>query len=95
VREPEADENHVITAVRRPGEQIGLNEAHPFTADPGCRNGEHFRRRVYGRDVRGVTQQLAGPHSGTAGDFEHASGRLECLKRLDHLTAAWKIQALV
>ncbi|MGB6582655.1 MAG: hypothetical protein WBF34_32570 [Streptosporangiaceae bacterium] len=42
-----------------------------------------------------MTQQLAGPHAGTAGEFEHASGRLECLKRLDHLTAAWKIQALV
>ena len=69
-----------------------------FTADfpgPGGRNGEHFRRRVYGRDVRCVTEKLAGPHSGTAGEFEHASGRLECLKRLDHLTAAWKIQALV
>ncbi len=98
MREPEADENHVITAVRRPGEQIGLNEAHPFTADfpgPGGRNGEHFRRGVYGRDVRGVTEKLAGPHSGAAGEFEHASGRLECLKRLDQLTAAWKIQALV
>jgi hypothetical protein len=98
VREPEADENQVITALRRPAEQIGLNEAHPFTADfpgPGGRNGEHFRGRVYGRDVRCVMEKLAGPHSGTAGEFEHASGRPECLKRLDHLTAAWKIQALV
>jgi len=97
VREPETDENHVVTAVRRPGEEIGLNEAHPFAADfpgPGRRDGEHFRGRVHGRDVRGMTEKLAGPHSGTAGEFEHASGRPERLERLGQLVATRKIQAL-
>jgi hypothetical protein len=94
VREPEADEHHVISAVRHPGEQIGLNEAHPFAANPGRRDGEHFRGCIHGRDVRGVTKKLAGPPSGTAGEFEHASGRPKCLKRLGQLVAAGKIQAL-
>jgi hypothetical protein len=43
VREPKAEENHVISTVRRPGEQIGLNETHPFAADLGRRDGEHFQ----------------------------------------------------
>jgi hypothetical protein len=95
VREPESEEDHVIAAVRHPGEKIGLDEAHPVIARPGCRDGEHFRGRVHGGDVRRVTQKPAGPHAGSAGELEHASGRLECLERFGQLAAARKIQALV
>ena len=94
MREPEADENHVITAVRRPGEEIGLDKTHSIVSDPGRRDGEHFRGRIHGGDLRGMTEKLAGPCSGTAGEFEHASGRPERLKRFGHLVAAGKIQAL-
>jgi hypothetical protein len=85
------------TVRRRPGEQIGLNEAHSFVPDfPGLgrRDGEHFRGRVHGRDVRGVAEKLPGPRSGTAGEFQHAPGRPECLKCLGQLVAAGNIQAL-
>ena len=34
MRQPEADEHHVVTTVRHPGEQIGLNKAHPFVIYP-------------------------------------------------------------
>jgi hypothetical protein len=40
-------------------------------------------------------EEAGGPHSGTAGEFEHASSPPECLKGLGRLIAAWKIQALV
>ena len=42
-----------------------------------------------------MTEQLAGPDSGTAGKLQHAAGRAERVKRFGQFIAAGKIQALV
>jgi hypothetical protein len=72
-----------------------LDQAHLARAEPGRRDGEHFRRAVHSRDVRGVAEKLAGPHAGAAGQFEHASGGPERLERFGQFVTAQKIEALV
>lgn len=90
-----AEEDHVVAAVGLPGEQVGLNEAHPLVADAGCRDGEHLRGRVDSGDLARVAEQVAGPHAGTAGKLKHAAVWPKCIKRLGHFVAAGKVQALV
>src|SRR5437763_1661058 len=62
VRQPEAEEHHVVPAVGNPVEQIGPNEPDPVAAGPGRGRGEHFRRRVHGGDLGRVAEQLTSPH---------------------------------
>lgn len=42
-----------------------------------------------------MTEQLAGPHAGTAGKLKHVAGWLKGVKRFGHFVAAGKVQALV
>jgi hypothetical protein len=43
VRQPEAEEHHVVSAVGNPVEQIGPNEPDPVAVGPGRGRGEHLR----------------------------------------------------
>ena len=88
--------NDVIPAVRFPGEQVGLDESHRgAVGDAARRDREHFRGRIDGGDVGGVTEQLTGPGAGTAGELEDAARRPERVERVSQLGAAGKIKALV
>ena len=40
-------------------------------------------------------EKLAGPHSGSASELEHASRRPECLERFGQFVASRQVQALV
>ena len=95
MREPKAEEDYVVTTVRLPGEEIGLNKAHPLVTDPGRRDREHFWRRVHGGDICRVAQELAGPYPGAACEFKHTPSWPEGLKRLVQLIAARKIKDMV
>ncbi len=89
-------EDDVITAVRLPGEQVGLDESHRgATGNAAGRDREHFRGRVDRGDVTGVPEQLAGPDAGTAGKLKNAAIRSERVKRVSQLGATGKIEALV
>src|SRR5581483_11399993 len=93
VRQPESHEDDVVTAVRFPGEQVGLDESHRGAAgDPARRDREHFRGRVDSGDVTGVAEQLAGPDAGTAGELEDAALRAERVERVTQLGAPGKIE---
>jgi len=95
VREPEAEEDHLVAAVRGPGEEVGLHEADPLGTDPGGRDGEHLRGGVDGGDLARVAEQVAGPHPRTAGQLEHPAGWPEGVQGCDQLVAAGKLQALM
>src|SRR4051794_24719260 len=42
MREPESEQDHVVAAVWLPGEDVGVNEAHPIAGDPGPRRWRAF-----------------------------------------------------
>jgi hypothetical protein len=95
VRQPEPEEHYIVATVRPPTKQISQNEAHPLTAHPGRGDVEHLSSGVHGRDLGGVPQQLGGPGTWTAGEFEHAAGRPERIQRFGQLTTARKRQRMV
>lgn len=57
MRDPEAEEDDVVAAVRCPRQEVGLDEAHAVFPEACFRAGEHFRGRVYGGDARRVLEQ--------------------------------------
>jgi hypothetical protein len=95
VGEPEAEEDHVIAAVRLPGEEIGLDEPHSLTVGPGRSDSQHLRGRVHGGDVCCVAEKLAGPCAAPAGELKHAARRLEGIQRCGQLLAARDVQVMV
>jgi hypothetical protein len=90
VRQPEPEEHDVVATIRPPAEQIGQHEPHPLAAHTDRGDAEHLSRGVHGRNVHGVPQQLGGPGSWAAGEFEQAAGRPERIQRLGQLTTAGK-----
>jgi hypothetical protein len=95
VGEPEAEEHHVVAAIRPPVEQVGRHEAHPLPAYSRRGESEHLRGCVHGGEVRGVAQQLGCPCARAAGQLEHAAGRLERVERLGQLRGPGKGQSMV
>lgn len=96
VRQPKSHEHDVVPAARFPGEQVSLDEPHRRAIrDAARRDREHFRGRIDGGNVAGVTKQLGDPGAGTAGQVKDAARRPERVKRLSQPGAAGKIGELV
>jgi hypothetical protein len=52
LRDPEAEEHYVVSAIGSRREQVGLDEPDAGIGDPGRGDLEHFRRAVDRRDRR-------------------------------------------
>ena len=89
---PKADENDVVAAVWPPGEEIGLDEAHPLlVARAAAMRASRGTRPLRSRRSRGAAARWSTRRA------QASSGRcpgLESFQRFGQLAAAGKVQAL-
>ena len=75
VREPEAEEHHVVGVVGSPVEQVGLEVAHGYLGTGLLQSGavdiEYLWRGVNGGYAGRVTRELHRPQTGAARELEH------------------------
>jgi hypothetical protein len=87
MRQPGAEEQHVVAAVGPPVEQIGPDEAHAPVRDAAGCDREHLRRAVDRRQRVRVLGEDLRPLPRAAGELEHPSSRRERRQRVDQLPA--------
>ena len=91
MREPEAEEHHVVAPVRLPCEQVGLHEADAVVADLYAGDGEHLARGVERGHARGMAEQPRRPQARPARELEHVSRGRERVERGLDLRAALRV----
>jgi hypothetical protein len=80
MRQPEAEEDNVVAAVRAPCEEVGADELDPRISDSVAGQSQHLRRGVERGHCASVTQKPGGPRSRSARELKPIPSRHEAVE---------------
>ena len=87
MREPEAEENRIVTAGGLPIKQVSLDMAGLRRLQACGVQQQHFLRAIDNRQRIGMGQEFLAPDAGAASEFKDIASRIECFQGGRHFCA--------